>query len=65
MEPGYLLDHAHGAVFTPAWVAGEPQYGTWITSLKLWKKQKLAVLTFRCPACGLLESYAPGGKWRE
>lgn len=62
MEPGFLLDHGHGAVFPTAWVAGAAEWSRW-RGTKVKGKEKLPVTTFRCTSCGRLESFANPGKW--
>jgi acetone carboxylase gamma subunit len=41
----------------PTWVQGEPERSIWM-GLKLGDRRNLEVRTYRCPECGLLESYA-------
>jgi hypothetical protein len=41
-----------------SWIAGEPDTGFALT-IKIRKRAHLAITTYRCPGCGLLESYAP------
>lgn len=57
MEEGFLLDNTHGANLSSRWVAGPPDRSFW-TGVKVRGKRIIAVRTFRCTACGLLESYA-------
>ena len=57
MEQGFILDTTYGTMKPQKWVEGAPQYSVWF-GLKLWGKQRLDVSTYRCPSCGLLESYA-------
>jgi hypothetical protein len=58
MEAGYILDQIHDAVSRQgAWVDGTPERSIW-TGLKLKGHQRLPVTTYRCSACGYLESYA-------
>ena len=59
MEPGFTLDHAHGTNVVAEWVEGEPEKSIW-TGIKLRKKTRLRIRTWRCRRCGYLESYAPG-----
>lgn len=59
MEEGFLLDKADANLPSPQeWVEGQPVPSFW-TGLKLKGKDKLRVTTYRCPNCGLLQSYAP------
>lgn len=58
MESGFMLDLGHGNLkHLPIWIAGEPERGFW-TGLKTNDRANLEVRTYRCPKCGLLESYA-------
>jgi hypothetical protein len=57
MDPGFVLDRTHGAVAQSTWVEGAPVPSIW-TGLKLKGHQHLPVMTYRCPKCGYLESYA-------
>jgi hypothetical protein len=41
-----------------AWIDGAPEPSFW-SGLKLKGHQRLPVTTYRCSACGYLESYAP------
>ena len=59
MEAGFVLDQTHDAVMRQsAWIEGAPEPSFW-TGLKLKGHQRLPVTTYRCCACGYLESYAP------
>ena len=58
MEPGFVLDRAHGGVAQSTWIDGEAEKSIWV-GLRLKGHQRLAVTTYRCPRCGYLESYAP------
>ena len=62
MECGYRLDRGHGnSQNVEEWTRGEPQKGQWlfVTYTKaVGKKDRIEVATWRCPRCGLLESYA-------
>ena len=58
MEPGFALDQTYGANLQSAWIDGEPERSFW-TGVKLKGHQRFPITTFRCPACGYLESYAP------
>lgn len=58
MAAGFIVDRGHGnALMLPTWVAGKPERSFW-TGLKTRNRVNLEVRTYRCPACGLLESYA-------
>ena len=60
MESGFIIDKGmpSGSVSAPEWAEGVPEPSFW-TGLKLGGRERHAVTTFRCPACGYLESYAP------
>jgi hypothetical protein len=57
MEAGFVLDQTYGAMTQSAWIGGLPERNFW-TGLKLKGHQRLPVTTYRCQACGFLESYA-------
>lgn len=58
MANGYLLEAGdHNTRTVTHWVEGEPEKSFW-TGLKLKDRDVMAVVTFRCPDCGYLESYA-------
>lgn len=60
LQEGYLLDHARNGRGATKWVEGKPVRSFW-QGVALGGKQQLAVASFRCPRCGLLEMYAPAG----
>ena len=58
MEPGYLLDRAHGnAGNVAAWVEGAPERSIW-TGMKTKDRDVFPVTSYRCERCGFLEFYA-------
>jgi hypothetical protein len=57
MMEGWMLDHTHGAKLVSGWVAGKPEMGMW-SGVKLKGQKPLQIATWRCAACGFLESYA-------
>jgi hypothetical protein len=58
MEAGYLLEYGYGDRKAQAtWVEGKPEMG-WFFGLKTSNRRELLVVTYRCPSCGRLESYA-------
>jgi len=58
MEQGFVLDRGHGNQGRlPEWVEGTPEKNFWV-GIKTKGKEKYTVLAFRCPRCGLLQSYA-------
>ena len=63
MEPGFVIDRT-GKEFSsaPEWAEGAPEQSFWLgmkMGLKLAGRERHAVVTYRCSACGYLESYAP------
>ena len=62
MERGFLLDHGHGATYPQAWAAGLVRWSRWF-GVRMNQKDKVPVITYRCPECGVLTSYAHSGKW--
>ena len=58
MEAGFIIDRGHGqSKNLPVWVEGVPERSFWC-GLKTAERANLEVQTYRCPGCGLLESYA-------
>lgn len=61
MEEGYVLDLGdHDTRRQATWIGGKPEPSIW-ARLKLKGRPQLKIATFRCPKCGLLESYAKEG----
>ena len=58
MEPGFVLDQTYGANTQSSWIEGAPERSFW-TGVKLKGRERIPLVTFRCPRCGYLESYAP------
>lgn len=61
MEGGFLLDKSQPWGGHPIrWCPGTPQWSKWSSGVR---SSQLAtgrrILSYRCPACGYLESYAP------
>jgi len=57
MEPGFLPDGTHSGFTQQKWAPGTPQPSFWM-GLKLNDAEVVPVVTYRCPSCGYLESYA-------
>jgi hypothetical protein len=58
MEEGFIPDLGHAnAASQPKWTEGAPEKSFW-TGLKLKDRERLPIATYRCPQCGLLQSYA-------
>jgi hypothetical protein len=59
MEEGFVLDRGdHDVRRQATWIGGKPEHSFWGLGLKVKERPQLQVATFRCPKCGLLESYA-------
>ena len=63
MDEGYLSDRGHHNSRTQAeWIEGQPEVQKWLGMLEVGIRTKgkkvLKVSVYRCPRCGLLESYA-------
>lgn len=58
MEQGFIPEATRHSNGPSEWIEGPPEKG-W-AGLKLRGKRRLAVETYRCQRCGVLESYAPG-----
>ena len=61
MESGFVIDrvgHDVTSAVAPEWAEGVPKRSFW-RGLNLAGRERHAVVTYRCPACGYLESYAP------
>jgi len=59
MVEGFILDNPHGAYSVTNWIEGAPEKSFW-SGVKVGKKAKYEVQTWRCNRCGFLESYAAG-----
>lgn len=60
MKEGFLLEIGDGGVLSrQAWVTGKPEKN-FLSGVSVKGKQMYDVKTFRCGACGYLESYAVG-----
>ena len=57
MMQGYIVDHLHGGVRVSSWIEGAPKKSIWF-GLESPEERPLPIGTFRCSACGFLESYA-------
>ena len=55
MEQGFVQDAATGGFLVSSWVKGAPESSFWRGTKP---KPLLPIGTFRCVACGFLESYA-------
>jgi hypothetical protein len=57
MELGFIPGEIRKAVIVTRWVAGQPEPSFW-RHTKIKGKEQRAIISYRCPGCGLLESYA-------
>jgi hypothetical protein len=57
MEAGFVLDQTHGGYAQAPWLPGQPVPSFW-TGLKIKGLKQFPVTTYRCDACGYLESFA-------
>jgi hypothetical protein len=63
METGFTVDNGHGARFVGSWMAGEPEFSSFFGRIvpvlaKMKGRVAINTVTYRCTACGYLESYA-------
>ena len=59
MDAGYTFDHvSHSSLRQAQWVEGMPEKSFW-TGLKTKDRDVRPIVTFRCPRCGMLASFAP------
>jgi len=56
MEEGFVLDRNYARVEVSTWAKGAPAKGWFGASLR--GVRQYPIQTYRCPACGYLESYA-------
>lgn len=56
-EVGFVLDNAHSGRVQSGWVEGPPERSFWF-GIKLGGREQIPIMTYRCPRCGYLESYA-------
>ena len=59
MDKGHIADLTYGAVMQSAWTAGDPVPRRFLGGIKWRRSGNTPIVTFRCPGCGYLESYAP------
>lgn len=56
---GFIVDWSHGgSCRVSSWVEGAPEKSFWWGTKTPPKEKQVPVGTFRCSACGFLESYA-------
>lgn len=57
MEMGFIPEQSDKGLHRPQWVEGEVMVGLF-SYFRLRKRRRIPFVTYRCPRCGLLESYA-------
>ncbi len=57
LEEGFIQDRGHGYVVVPKWIRGKLETG-FFGGAKTQGKKSITVATWRCIACGRLESFA-------
>jgi len=60
MQQGFVMDNSYRSHLVSHWAAGEPHKSFW-TGTKTPGEGLIPIGTFRCRACGFLESYALPG----
>lgn len=58
MEIGFVADVAYGAVLQSNWSPGIPVRRRFVGGVKWRQQDSRPIVTYRCSACGFLESYA-------
>ena len=58
MEEGYIVDYTYSGRGVSTWIEGAPERSRW-TGLRIAKRRVLTTESWRCTACGFLETYAP------
>ena len=60
MDSGFIVDFTHGIDGSEqsSWANGTAEPNFWTGRLKLGDKERLPIVTFRCPQCGQLKSFA-------
>ena len=57
MDAGFTLEMTNTAYLPTLWIEGQPEPSYW-TLTKIKGKPQWRVVSYRCRACGFLESYA-------
>jgi len=57
MAQGFVMDYTHGGRLVSQWAEGAPHKSFWFAT-KVPEGKVIPIGTFRCNACGFLESYA-------
>ena len=56
MVEGFLLDQSYNRRFVTKWIEGKPEM-SYVLGVKIGSREQLNDQSFRCTACGFLESY--------
>ncbi len=57
MQQGFVVEVARGRAYPNTWIEGAPE-AHYLRGLKMKDRHTFPISTFRCLACGYLESYA-------
>jgi hypothetical protein len=57
MEEGFVLELTEGSRRATEWIKGPPEKG-FCFGVKIRRRERRQIRTFRCVKCGFLESYA-------
>lgn len=57
MKRGFIPELSHASSVS-MWVEGEPERSFWAAGVKVPEDKAISIVTYRCTACGFLESYA-------
>ena len=57
MVRGFIPEFSHRSSVS-SWVEGEPEHSFWAAGVKIDVDKVIDIVTYRCAACGFLESYA-------
>ena len=58
MEEGYIVDSMQGGQCVSTWIEGAPEKSFW-TGVRVKHRRMHHTQSWRCTACGFLETYAP------
>lgn len=58
MEEGFILEHIEHRRNVAEWIQGKPEISFWMGA-KIDGRAQYQIRSYRCIACGFLESYAP------
>lgn len=58
MVEGFVADEGYGTKHVSKWIEGTPEKSIW-TGVKIGKRRKFEIRSWRCRNCVFLEHYAP------